>query len=406
MRSLVIVKGLVEKKKTGWARKENLQNFYLNIESARSLFYRPEFRGQREFLTKSFDDLVYKVFIKSLCTRLATGCLVVVDMGQESTTILEELAEVFGYTVFYHIESTPSDYLSKYRKYCNQKYSIPRKEQIMDQINKFNEEIKDIPKIKKVNQYSDLERYWKYELKERRIPIDGSVLHVSDIHSHYRILNDEVPSPEDYSLTVFVGDYIDGPEVGGSRKIIDQILSYSEDDIVFLEGNHELRLRKYLGYLLFKSRGRKVVSEILLEEIPDEFLETTAKEFKDLLPFEAHEMLDKLNKILKDFVIYTRGDCTYICTHSGLRWLEQLSPKYIGSVIYSNKNVDRIDKAFSDSYKTQNIFSIHGHCSYPSGLDFLKYDRVVNIDVENENCINYFINEKNNKFKLCILKEE
>jgi predicted phosphodiesterase len=276
----------------------------------------------------------------------------------------------------------------------------------MDQINKFNEEIKDIPKIKKVNQYSDLERYWKYELKERRIPIDGSVLHVSDIHSHYRILNDEVPSPEDYSLTVFVGDYIDGPEVGGSRKIIDQILSYSEDDIVFLEGNHELRLRKYLGYLLFKSRGRKVVSEILLEEIPDEFLETTAKEFKDLLPFEAHEMLDKLNKILKDFVIYSRGDCTYICTHSGLRWLEQLSPKYIGSVIYSNKNVDRIDKAFSDSYKTQNIFSIHGHCSYPSGLDFLKYDRVVNIDVENENCINYFINEKNNKFKLCILKEE
>lgn len=404
MRSLIILKGLVKQKKLGWVKREHLQNFLLDINDARNLFYRPEYKGQREYMTRSFDDLVYRVFIKSLCTHLATGCLVVVDMDNESTSTVEELATIFGYTIFYHVESTPFDYIGKNKKYCDPRYLVPTKETLKKQVDEFKRQAPGW--TLRIETYEDVETYWKPKTRTIALKPEDSVLHISDVHSHWTMLNDLVPAPEDFALTVFVGDYIDGPENGGSRKLMDQILNYEGNNIIFLEGNHELRLRKFLGYIYFRGKGKKIVSEELWEEISDEFLEKTAQEFSDIHSQDAWDMILRINEVLREFVIYDRGDCSYICTHCGLRWLEQLSPKYIGNVIYSNKNSDRVDEAFSRICAYQNIYSFHGHCAYPSGFEFQKYMNIVNFDTEDEYNLNYFINKPNNEFEICVLRDE
>lgn len=404
MRSLIILKGLAKQKKLGWVRREHLQNFLLDIDDARNLFYRPEYKGQREYMTKSFDDLVYRVFIKSLCTHLATGCLVVVDMDQESTSVVEELAVIFGYTVFYHVESTPFDYIGKNKKYCNPKYMVPSKETLRRQVDEFQRQAPAW--TDRIDSYEDLEIYWRQRNRSIMLREDDSVLHVSDVHSHWKMLNFDVPSPEDFALTVFVGDYIDGPELGGSRKLIDQVLECEDPSIVFLEGNHELRLRRYLGYIYFRGKGKKIVSEELWEDISPDFIEKTAQEFSNISSSVAWNMILRMNEVLREYIIYERGEHTYICTHCGLRWLEQLSPKYIGNVIYSNKNSDRVDEAFSKLCSEHGVHSFHGHCAYPSGFQFQKYPGVVNFDTEDEYSLNYFINKPNNDFELCVLKEK
>lgn len=404
MRSLIILKGLVKEKKRKWVQREKLQNFLLDISDARKLFYRPEFKGEREFLTKSYDDVVYRVFIKALCSHLSTGCLVVVDMEQESTTTIEEMAFSFGYKVFYHVESTPSDYVGKHSKYRNPDYISPTKDTLKKQVSEYKHQL-ELIKGQQIKTYEEVELYWNSSNHATVLPAQASVLHVSDIHSHWNLFNQQVPGAEQFDLAVYLGDYIDGSEVGGSRMFIDFLCSDSRENVIYLEGNHELRLRKYLCHILLKARGKKIASEVLLGEIPGEFLGTTAREFNDLSAAEVYDMLWRMNHKLKTHFIYDREDCRYICTHAGLRWLEQLSPKFIGNVIYSSKNSDRVDECFSKKYWRDGFFSIHGHCAYPSGFCFEKYEGVINIDVEEEYNLNYFINKPNNNFELCVLKE-
>ena len=90
MRSLIVLKGLVKSQKLAWVKKERLGNFLLDIDTVKKLFYRPDYKGTKEYLIRSFDDVVYRVFIQSLCSRLSTGTLVVVHMDNESLTSVEE----------------------------------------------------------------------------------------------------------------------------------------------------------------------------------------------------------------------------------------------------------------------------------------------------------------------------
>lgn len=403
MRSLIILKGLVKSSKYSWVKRENLLNFYLDIEDVRKIFYKPEYKGTRDFLTRSYDETVYRVFMEALISRLSTGCLVVVNMEQDSTAVLEELALFFGYTVFYHVEKTPSDYVGKNRKYCEDCYLIPSKETLKKEVNNF----KSVSYVGKnlIDTYEDVCLYFKNLLKPIGLKKSDTVLHISDLHSHHKIFKDVLePIINQVSLTICLGDYIDGPEEGGSRNLIDMLLGYENPNVLFLEGNHEIRLRKWLAYLFFKGKGKRTLYETLEGYLPKDF-ENTEKEFGELTVLDTLKLIRKLNNKLLNFVIYEKAGITYYCTHSGVRWLEQLSPKFVGNVICSNKNPDRTDEYFSRKYSCQGMISIHGHCKYPEELNCFKYPGIINIDTEDEHKVNYFINETNKKFKVCVVKD-
>lgn len=404
MRSFVILKGLVKEEKRNWILKEGLSSFFLDIDNLRSLYFKPDYKGDRDYLVNSFDELVYSRFIEVVCTKASTGTLIVVDMEDESTAILEQLARIFGYTVFYKVFPIPQDYVTKNRKYSDLRYIQYGRAELKKDVNKFLSQSLENKNL--ITTYKSLENYWNKREEVIKLEVTDRVLHISDLHSHFPIMSTKLPLLSDFRLAIFHGDYIDGPVRGGSRKIVEKILISNLENVRYLEGNHELRLRKYLGWKVLKAGGRKIAASCIYNSIPEQFLTTTAKEFETLSSVEAWAWIDEMNRKFKEYIIYERRKNTYICTHCGIRWVEQLSPKFVGNLINSNKNIERVDEAFAKNYARDKFYSIHAHCYYPSGFNPTKYDRVVNLDPEDENKVNYYISEHKKNSKVVCLKEE
>lgn len=401
MKSLVILKGLVKEDKLGWVKEQGLENFFLDVDVIRRLYSTPELIGPNEgILGRSYSTLVHRKFMEILCTRLGKGCMIVVDFENESTSTLETLATVFGYEIFYVVKPIPQDYYGRPKKYSLPWYVTKTREELETEVKNFLEQHFDSKN--KINTYQDIINWWKNRDKIINLSPTDIVLHVSDIHSNFDIYKDIKLKQDKYQFMIFHGDYIDGPEIGGSRRMIDEIINLpSSPTRIWLEGNHELRLRRYLGWMYFKNSGKKQVAEYLLSELSEEFLQTTAKEFNDLNPQQALEYLKDMNKKLKTHVLLKRDNSTYICTHAGIKYPEQIQPKYIGNVIYGNRDMDRYDKEFSGRNKKTGLYSIHAHCKYPQGWNVSKYPGVLNIDPEDETKV---VILENNNWNACQLE--
>jgi len=118
MKTLIILKGLVKSEKKRWVEREGLSDFFLDIDIIRKLYSNPELITPfKSILTKSFGDTVYSEFMRILIIKLSKGGLVVVDPETESLKTLENLALIFGYTVFYVVLGIPQDYMTKPKLY-------------------------------------------------------------------------------------------------------------------------------------------------------------------------------------------------------------------------------------------------------------------------------------------------
>lgn len=404
MKTLIILKGLAKSAKRKWVEREGLLDFFLDVDVIKKLYSNPELiTPYKGVLSKSFGDTVYSEFMKILIIKLSKGGLIVLDPEDERLKIFEDLALIFGYTVFYVIQEIPQDYMTKPKLYSLPYYPQKKKEELKKEVVDFmNLEFSDKNVI---SRYKEVETYWEKKCKTENYFRVGKrskpVLHISDIHSNYTIYK-SLPSPKNYCLRIFHGDYIDGPEVGGSRKMIDEVLWGDQiPGTIWIEGNHELRLRKQLGIMMLSARGKnKEVRDLLKKSLPEDYLKTTFKEFSNILPDQAKEYLVKLNEVLKLFTIIETGKIVYICTHSGLKYVEQISPKYIGSVIYGSRDINRVDKEFSVHTKNTNYWSVHAHCKYYGDWMTHKYRNVVNLDPQSNEEIIFAEQDKNN-WKTC-----
>lgn len=392
MRSLIILKGLVKAEKLKWVRNNKLENYFLDIDVIRKLYCMPELIAPgKEILEKSYSSTVYQRFMEALCSRLGKGCLIVIDPEQEAGSIIELLAYIFGYTVFYVIQDIPKDYIENQAKYRIPYYPTKKKSDLTAEIGIFRNQL---PKSKlKIKTYSDVLSYWDKKIKKDKqvvfIKDTDKTLHVGDVHSNIELL-DKLPDFSKYVRVIFHGDYIDGPKVNGSRDMIDFICKTKNKRIIWLEGNHEIRLRRYLGYILLSaSSGRKELKNFIYSALPDDFLEHTATEFSDLTTEDAKMYLDILNNKFKMFAILVSPSFKMICTHSGIRLLGQIDPRYIGTAIYGNREMNRYDKNFSDLNKNNDIWSIHAHCQYPDSWEIMRYPKVVNLDPQTDSELVY-----------------
>lgn len=401
MKTIIILKGLIKKDKLNWVEKEGLNNYLLDYDVISKLYSNPELiNPNQEVLNKSYSTEVYKRFIELLIIKLSRGKLIIIDSGTESIKGIEALAITFGYKIFYKIFSIPQDYVSNQKKYILNYTRIKKKSEIELEVKNFLD--LRLPFNTTINKYQDVLNYWKENELVIELKKSDKVLHISDIHSNFSLLSGLNLS--NYDLCIFHGDYIDGKEFGGSRKLINRIISNKSifQNYIFLEGNHELNLRKYLGWIYLKSLNNKsIISSVLYSSIPESFLNSTAKEFSDLNTPDALNMLNKLNEQLFTHAFLKRGNETYICSHAGLKYLEQITPKQIGTLIYGSRNVDEQDHEFSKRYRKNNIISIHGHCYYQSIYPF-KYKNVINIDQpeDDTNELIFLENYRNNKFKI------
>ena len=400
MKSLVILKGVSKIHKRYWIEKERLENYLVDIDTVRKLYANPELiTPNRPVLNRSFGDTVYHRFLEIICLRMSRGCLIVIDPELESCDVFETLAFIHGYRVFYVYQEPPQDFLKKPRKYNIPYYPMKRKsdmERDVQTIKSFDKAGKNI-----IGSFKELQNYWLDEAeKEQIFPDSGKILFVSDLHSNLKLYG-KLPDFKKYDKVIFFGDYIDGPEEGGSRKLIDKLIKSKTTKISWLEGNHELRLRRYLGYLMLKEFGKKGLADLLYSTLPEDFLRTTAKEFTGLSGSQSKAYLEKLNQKLKMFVILGGK---YICTHSGLRFREQLDPRFIGNVVYGNRDMGRYDKEFSSIHTPHDLWSIHAHCKYFDSWEPQRYPRVVNLDPPSENEVVYGELYKG-EIKICLVEK-
>lgn len=415
MKSLIILKGLVKSDKKNWIQEQGLETFFLDYEYHKTLYSTPEIikssTGKWDYLGRIKERPALTSFISAVSSRMENGCLVVIDPGMEKTRIYETMAEIYGYTVFYKIFHVPQDYIGNPKKYSNPMYRTKRREDLEDELRRymnFQTTGKNI-----IETYEDVENYFKnsiYQKTRVEIPDNDDVYIFSDIHGNYdifeKILNN-ISSPLSYKI--FLGDYIDGENIpGGSKKMIRYILSNRGGYNYYIEGNHEKRLRKYLYCLVKKNDPDDILKNILYKSLPEDWLGTVAQEFSGLTEKEAKKWLSEFNTILTEYLVIEYKGAQYICSHGGLRCLEQLSPKYVGNLIYGNRDMDEYDKTYSrDVWKKTGIWSIHGHCKYPGeSPEILKYDGVINLDPRIERSIDapeiIYINLKD--FKPCIVQ--
>ena len=181
MRSLIILRGLSKFDKEAWLKKEKLLNFVIELETLKSLFYKPEYKGGRDFLIRSLDDLVYRRMIEILISRM-NGSLVILDWGTDPTGAIEQLARVLGYTVFYKVFDVPKDYISESKKYQDPRYLPKSKDQLKAEVENFKKE--DYSEKLTIDSYQDLEKYWEDATPIFQVRDKSSILHISDIHSH------------------------------------------------------------------------------------------------------------------------------------------------------------------------------------------------------------------------------
>lgn len=381
MKCLIILRGLIEREKRDWVRSEGLDCFYISLNHLRTLFSRPERVGSRIVLTKSRDDNAYKSFLEVLISRMSSGNLVVVDMCGEPTGMVEDLAVIFGYTVFNKCFQIPFDFEKKYRSYLGCKFMFPTRDHVKKMIER-----------ERAQTYGNQIGSAK-EICTKHTPTvvdpNSKVLVFGDVHSNYSKVK-EVLDQNKPDLTVFLGDYIDGTEEGGSRKMIDYIISAPENTI-FLSGNHELRLQKWLGVCWMRLKGRKLTASILEETLPSDFMNTTMKEFSDLTGNDYETLLRNLARILKPYYVFQKGDKKFVCSHVGMESLDKINNFFIGDLTYTNDNPDKLDDRFSRLYAGKEVYSVHGHCKYPSGSEFTKYPRTINLDSENDSTLNHII---------------
>lgn len=381
MRSIIIIRGLVKSEKQGWIKKEGLENFLIDINNLREMFYRPEYHNGSDIIVRSREETVYKLFMQAIISRLSTGCLAVIDADRESTSSIEELAIIFGYKVYYkYCTAGVKEFFSNPLRHIKYNTDQPFYKTIRS-AREFTKEDRTGKTL--IDSYKDI----KNSLGIQKVR--GDILFISDIHSNHKLFK-KVLGDVEYDYVVCLGDYIDGPEKGGSRRMLDFILNYPNPDMIFLEGNHELRLRKFLGLLHMKASKKKTLAQILESYIPQDFIDRTADEFSSIS--EPLEYLKRINKNLKEFVVLENNGARLYCSHAGLISPNILSPKYVGNVISNCENPNTIDSTWS---RNETDLSIHGHCKYPEGIRFRKFKKVINIDTENDGVINYFINPEN-----------
>ena len=361
MKTLIVLDGALEGEKSNWIKKEGLRNFLVKFSDIKRLFCKPELKGGQEILVGSKNDQALEILFKILCHKMDLGVLIVLDLDSENIPSIDDLCLVYGYI--------------KFEKSFNSGSGISG--------------------ISNINEY--FEKTGRYT---RKLGKRDPVVYISDLHSNWTTYQEiKRQFPRDTKLKIYLGDYIDGPEKGGSRKVLDYILSEAKDNnsIVALEGNHELRLRKFLGYYWLRS-SRKALGKVLQELIHPEFLNNTASEFRDISqdPYQSRLYLEDMNSVFQEYVKITKGNLTIYCTHAGLRSTKQLSPKYIGSVIYGTRNVDQIDREFSEKEGKGGLWSVHAHCHYQkSPLEHFKYRGTINLDPRHDGEVLCYIDKYN-----------
>lgn len=306
-RKLVVLRGVAGVGKSTFIKDRGLEDYSISQDMLRNVISSPVHTVDNEkVIDNSKNNYVFKLFHEMLERRLSNGVFTIIDNTNtdiQTIRTAEEKANMYGYDMYViNFEEDTEVLLERNNKRKGTtKYFTSTKPlyRMIDTFTQNNDRIKqkynvidskDEEKLSQLfdNQYINLDNY-----KEVKV--------IGDIHGSYTVLNEAIPTIEEDTFYIFLGDYIDRGTK--NHEVLDFLLkNYKKDNVVLLEGNHEIYLRAFtnsveLGY------GR-------------EFKDYTKKELiEKRTPLKS---VKKMMKKLKSKYLFEYKGKKYVCTHGGV----------------------------------------------------------------------------------------
>ena len=382
MKSILVLRGIPGSGKTTWIKENRLEQFVISKDLIRQLIGTVNFMDRDLSLkldfTRSREENVDSMFFRCIEEKMSRGNFIVIDncnINPKSINKIYKYSKIFGYKVFIKSFDIPHDVFNRLKGRNTLFNKIPEdtiRGMIKSYLSFNYSQLSNPNDVIVIKELSEISEYWKSKYKE--YVISGSMNNhiIGDIHSENSKLSNIVPLM-DQDTYIFLGDYCDrgSDPVGTLKSLMSTSKLENSKNIIFLEGNHEVHLRRWANDL---------------PPVSNSFKETTMNKL-DSSDIQKSQLREFLNN-LKPFIILNVDGSRFICSHAGLPNPKIIDLDYlymgVGTFISGYRDIDEQDNKFSSISKimrtgANKLYSIHGHVSYEDKLE-LKYSNVVNLN--------------------------
>lgn len=321
-----------------------LENYTLCADTLRMLVQSPIITPYGEGICQKNDSYVWSLLLELLEKRMDRGEFVLIDATHSRSSDFSRynsLCSKYRYRKFYvDFSDVDIETCKKQNKMRPLYKQVP--ERVIDKM---------YSRLKTQNKTSgwvqiDRNKFWE-EIGMKCFDFsEYEKIHVfGDIHGCYSVLKEyfENNPYKENEMYIFCGDYVDrGIE---NKQTLEFLMKLSENqNVLFLEGNHEHWLRKYANDEIEDIKSKTFLNKTMLEII-------------DIDKSELRIFCRKIGQI----AYFTFGNKKYIITHGGLSYVpKELQLVSTNQFIHGvgNYNVD-IDDVFNNNYV--DTIQIHGH---------------------------------------------
>ena len=348
MRTLLLLRGAPGVGKSTYIEKNGLKPYTLCADDIRLLCQSPVLsaNGNTE-ITQSNDGTVWKTLFTLLEVRMQRGEFTVIDATNSKTSEMnnyKKLCQEYRYRIFL------VDFTDVPIAECKKRNSLrPVVKQVPEAvIDKMYSRFKTqgIPSGITVIKPKELDKVFmkKIDLSEYK-----AIHHIGDLHGCNTALMeylDQIGGIENEDFYIFAGDYIDrGIE---NAEVVQFLLSIKDKpNVLLLEGNHEIHLRKY-------SEDKQSFSK--------EF-ELFTKPALDKAGFSKKDLRQLCRKFAQ-CAYYTYHGNTYLVTHGGLSTIPQnLTFVATDQMIHGVGRYNDVEQVADTFFNTtdEHTYQIFGH---------------------------------------------
>lgn len=366
MRTLLLFRGAPGVGKSTYIEKNGLKPYTLCADDIRLLCQSPVLsaNGNTE-ITQSNDGTVWKTLFTLLEVRMQRGEFTVIDATNSKTSEMnkyKKLCQEYRYRIFLvDFTDIPIEECKKRNSLRTVVKQVP--EAVIDKMySRFKTQ--GIPSGITVIKPDELDKIFmkKINLSEYKV-----IHHVGDIHGCNTALMeylDQIGGIKDEDFYIFAGDYIDrGIE---NAEVVQFLLSIKDKpNVLLLEGNHEIHLRKY-------SEDKKSFSK--------EF-ELFTKPALDKAGFKKKDLRQLCRKFAQ-CAYYTYHGNTYLVTHGGLSTIPQnLTFVATDQMIHGVGRYNDVEQVADTFFNTtdEHTYQIFGHRN-TKGFDINVNPRVYDLE--------------------------
>ena len=381
MRTLFLLRGTPASGKSTWVKENNLSQYTLSADQVRLQIQSPVLNLDGDFIiTQKNDGVVWNTLFSLLEKRMERGEFVVVDATHYRTELIQrykDLIKKYRYRAYIiDFTNVPLNICLERNRQRDKFKRVP--DGVIEKMYAVFEAEKDGVFKEISNKYKVLPYDKALDILQEDLLYDlndkfSKVVVFGDVHGCYEPLKqyfDENPIQDDVEY-IFTGDYIDR---GIQNK---EVLNFIYDNLkrpnfMFLEGNHELHLRKWCSEnykeVSLTDEEKKIIKKVMdknaLKNIYDNNIRST--EFKNNTIPQIQDM-DKgvLRQVCRKFAQFTYfklGNKKYFVSHGGLPCVPNLfiSAEEMIRGVGKYEELDNIYESWEKN-TDEDTFQIHAH---------------------------------------------